>query len=251
MINPMSLDGKRILVTGASSGIGRATAILCSRLGADVILVGRNMTKLKEVFASLDEGNHQILQYDLSDLNNIEKLMNDCVKDGRKLDGLVHSAGIGPTIPLGSINSKNMLEVMQINYFAFIELTRLFSKRKYSNGGSIVAISSVASMAGTKCTSLYCGSKGALDSSIRSLSLELVYKNIRINSVLPSYIKTDMYNAVVELAGEEAQERLLSRQTLGLGTPEDVANAVAFLLSDASRFITGTALVVDGGYLAQ
>lgn len=247
----MSLENRRILVTGASAGIGRATAILCSKLGADVVLVGRNICELNKTLSLLDEGKHLLLAYDLSNMDNIERLMNECVDKGKKLNGLVHSAGINAIAPLGTLNYKKMLDVMQINYFAFMELTRLYSKHKYSNAGSIVVISSVSSLAGTKGTSLYCGSKGALDSSVRSLSLELVQKNIRINSVLPSYIKTDMYDAVADLAGEEAQDRIVSKQILGLGSVDDVANAVAFLLSDASKFITGSSLVVDGGYLAQ
>lgn len=251
MINPMSLENKRILVTGASSGIGRATAIQCSKLGADVVLCGRNSDELNKTYSILDKGNHNLFAYDLSDLDNIPKLMEDCANSGEKLSGLVHSAGINAILPLGSINYKKMLDVMNINYFAFIELSKQFTKKKFSDGGSIVVISSVSSVAGTKGTSLYCGSKGAIDSSVRSLSIELAQKNIRINSVLPSYIKTDLYDAVAELAGEEAQQRIVSKQVLGLGRGEDVANAVAFLLSDASRFITGTSLVVDGGYLAQ
>lgn len=250
-INPMSLQNKRILVTGASSGIGRAISILCSKLGGDIILVGRNIKELGNTLVQLNEGNHLVLQYDISTSENIELMMNKCIVDGMKLDGLVHSAGINAIIPIGAINNKKMLEVMQINYFAFMELTRFFSKRKYSDGGSIVAISSVASIIGMKGTSLYCGSKGALDSSIRALALELAQKNIRINSVLPSYVGTDMYDEVTSLTGEEAQERSVSRQILGLGNAEDVANAVAFLLSNASKFITGSSLVVDGGYLAQ
>ena len=249
-INPMSLQNKRILVTGASSGIGRAIAILCSKL-VDIILVGRNIAELNNTLIQLNEGNHLLLQYDIAILENIELMMSSSIINGKKLDGLVHSAGINAIIPIGSINNDKMLEVMKINYFSFMELARLFSKRKYSDGGSIVAISSVASVIGMKGTSLYCGSKGALDSSIRALALELAHKNIRINSVLPSYVRTDMYDEVASLTGEEAQERSVSRQILGLGSGEDIANAVAFLLSSAAKFITGSSLVVDGGYLAQ
>lgn len=251
MFNPISLDKKRILVTGASAGIGRAVAVLCSKLGADVVLVGRNLSKLNETASLLNEGKHCIFSYDLSSIENIEMLMNECANSGEKLNGLVHSAGINAIAPLNTLSYKKMLDVFNINYFAFMELTRLYAKQKYSSGGSIVAISSVSSVAGTKATSLYCGSKGAIDSSIRSLSIELAQKNIRINSVLPSYIKTDLYDAVAELVGENAQMQVVSKQILGLGHADDVANAVAFLLSDASKFITGSSLVVDGGYLAQ
>lgn len=251
IINPMSLENKRILVTGASSGIGRAIAILCSKLGADIVLVGRNEKELNNSFNQLNTGSHFILQYDLSIPENIELMMNQCIDGRRKLDGLVHAAGVNALIPLSSLGYKKMNEVMQINYFAFLELAKFFSKRKYSDGGSIVGISSVSSMAGSKGMSLYCGSKGALDSSVRALALELAPKNIRVNSVVPSYIKTDMYNEAEKLTGGNAKNKVSENQILGLGSPEDVANAVAFLLSDASRFITGSTLVVDGGYLSQ
>ena len=144
-----------------------------------------------------------------------------------------------------------MIDVFNINYFSFIELVKQYSKRKYSNGGSIVAVSSISSFVGLKGSSVYCGSKGALDSSIRALALELAAKKIRINSVAPSNIKTDMLDSVVNIIGKESQDTMVAKQPLGLGYCEDIANAVAFLLCDASRFITGTSLVVDGGYLAQ
>lgn len=251
MINPMSLEGRRILITGASAGIGRATAILCNRLGAEVVLVGRNKDRLNETMSLLDGGRHTIILFDLACIDNLESLFEKCINCGEKLSGLVHSAGIGPITPLGNLSYNKMLDVMQINYFSFMGLTKLYSKHKYSNEGSIVAISSAASFAGLKGSSIYCGSKGALDSSVRALALELSQKNIRVNTVVPSNIKTDMFDAVADLAGEEAQNQMVGKQPLGLGCAEDVANAVAFLLSDASRFITGSSLVVDGGYLAQ
>lgn len=251
MINPMSLENKRILVTGASSGIGRAVAIQLSLLGAHVVLAARNEEKLRETISFLAEGKHTLIQCDLSRIEQIEKMMDDCISCGDKLDGLVHSAGACPVIPLKTLNYAKMLEVMKINYFAFMELAMLYSGKKYSNGGSIVAISSVSSFAGWKGASLYCGSKGALDSSVRALALELAGKNIRVNTVVPSNIKTGMYYAFAELSGEAWEAGIAAKQPLGIGESEDVANSVAFLLSDAARFITGTSLVVDGGYLAQ
>lgn len=249
--NPMSLENKRIMITGASSGIGKAIAIQCSKLGADVIIVSRTVKKLEQTLSMLEKGNHRLLSFDLFNIQNIKELMDLCISDGIKLDGFVHSAGILPIIPIANINYEKMLETMKINYFSFMEITKQYSKRKYSNGGSIVAISSVSSFVGWKGASVYCGSKGALDSSVRALSLELAPKGIRVNTVVPSNIKTEMFDAVQKLSGNESQELIVDKQPLGLGKSEDVANAVAFLLSDASRFITGTSLVVDGGYLAQ
>ena len=144
-----------------------------------------------------------------------------------------------------------MREAMDINYFAFLELVKWFSKKKYSTGGSVVGISSVSGAAGWMGGALYGGTKGAMDSSVRSLAIELATKNIRVNSIVPSNIRTPMLDDMISVGGEDAVRQILVKQPLGLGEPEDVAHAVAFLLSDAARFITGTQLVVDGGYLAQ
>jgi NAD(P)-dependent dehydrogenase (short-subunit alcohol dehydrogenase family) len=251
MVNLIDISGKRILVTGASSGIGRAVSVMLSKLGADVVLVARNYDRLNETYKMLDTGKHEIIPFDISEINNIVQLFNKACNNDMKLDGLVHSAGIGPIVPLQNIDYEKMQKIMTVNYFSFIEMVKFFSKRKYSNGGSIVAVSSVSSFAGWKGASLYCGSKGALDSSIKALAIELSDKNIRINSVVPSNIKTDMLENVVKLTGDDLIDKINVKQPLGLGNPEDVANAVAFLLSDASKFITGTAMIVDGGYLAQ
>ena len=250
MINPMNLSGKRILVTGASSGIGKETAVLLSKLGAEVVLVARNLDMLQKMVDLLDKGNHAMLSFDLSEVESIHKLM-DIVCISQKLDGIVHAAGICPIVPIQTMNYSKQIEVMNINYFSFMELVKLFSKRKYSIGGSIVAISSVSSKVGWKGASIYCGSKGALDSSIRGLAIELCSKNIRINSVVPSNIKTKLFDEVSQYVQQSDVDLIIAKQPLGLGEPRDVANAVAFLLSDAAKFITGTALVVDGGYLAQ
>lgn len=251
MVNPMELSGRRILVTGASSGIGRETAVLLSKLGANVILIARDEERLRETFNMLGEGEHSYIKFDITELDKISGLMDAVCPNNKKIDGFVHSAGICPVIPVQGINQQNMTEIMTINYFSFMEIVKYYSKKKYSNGGSIVAISSVSSFAGWKGASLYCGTKGALDSSIRALALELYSKGIRVNSVVPSNIKTKMFDDLARLSGEESVEGIVAKQPLGLGGPIDVANAVAFLLSGAARFITGTALVVDGGYLSQ
>lgn len=250
MINPMDLTGKKVLVTGASSGIGRECAILLSKLGAELVLVARNEEKLKETKLLLEGFGHTFLSYDISNIESIKDMMEKVCTD-KKLNGFVHSAGVAPVIPVNGLNAKKMIEVMSVNYFAFLEIVKLFSKQKYSDGGSIVAISSVSSFAGWKGASLYCGTKGALDSSIKALAIELYNKGIRVNSVVPSNINTEMLNNIVQYANESEMKAILEKQPLGLGEPIDVANAVAFLLSNASRFITGTALIVDGGYLAQ
>jgi len=251
MFNPMNLSGKRILVTGASSGIGLSCAVIAAKLGATLMLIGRNRDRLDESLSKLDGGGHIAIPFDLSNLEAVESLFEIACEGGKKLHGLVHAAGIRPALPIQSVSVAQMQAVMLTNYWAFLELTKNFSKKKYSAGGSIVAISSVSALAGWPGGSLYCGSKGALDASMRALSLELVPKKIRVNSVAPSNIRTPMYDVGTDTASTDNRAVLIAKQPLGLGEPEDVAQAVAFLLSDSSRFITGTQLVVDGGYLAQ
>jgi NAD(P)-dependent dehydrogenase (short-subunit alcohol dehydrogenase family) len=143
--------------------------------------------------------------------------------------------------------------IMSVNFYSFIELAKQFSKRKNNdNGGSIVAISSISSKVGARGLTAYCASKGALDSAIKSMALELAPKGIRINTVAPGMIKTQIYDGLKEIVNNNNfEEDLKKRQIMGIGEPEDVAYAAAFLLSDASRFITGTSIIVDGGYLAH
>lgn len=253
MINPMDLSGKNILVTGASSGIGKGIAIFLSKIGANIIMAARNEEKLKETYNELEPGNHSYYLIDLNNLNEIEEMIDDVCSDGRKLNGIVHSAGISRTIPIQYLKLDDLKSIMSINFYSFVELVKHFSKRKYNdNGGSIVAISSISSKVGARGLAAYCASKGALDAAIRPMALELAAKNIRINSIAPGMIKTQIYDGLVELVNNKSFEAdLKKRQILGLGNPEDVACAAAFLLSDASKFITGTSMIVDGGYLAH
>lgn len=253
MINPMDLSGKYILVTGASSGIGKGIAIFLSKLGANVIMVARSKEKLEATFNELEPGNHSYYPLDLSNLDEIENMMKQVCKDGQKLNGLVHSAGISLTVPLQYLKMKDLKNMMSINFYSFVELVKHFSNKKYNaNGGSIVAISSISSRVGARGLSAYCASKGALESAIRAMALDLAAKNIRINSVAPGMIATQIYDGLKEIVNNrDFESDLKKRQILGVGTPEDVAHATAYLLSDASRFITGTSLVVDGGYLAH
>jgi NAD(P)-dependent dehydrogenase (short-subunit alcohol dehydrogenase family) len=252
MINPMDLTGKKIIVTGASAGIGRATAIMLSKLGANLVLVARNIEKLKETLEQMEGNEHKAVSFDLIDIKGIETFLKDIISEFGAMSGLVHCAGIRDEKPLQMTKYDFLHEVMQINFYAFVELARVLSKKKnFVGGASFVAVSSVRGQKGDKALTAYSASKGALDSAIRGMAHELAVKSIRINSVVPSYIKTDMYEAYIETVGEdEFNKNVLSQQYLGLGDPNDVATTIAYLLSDASRFITGTGLVVDGGYLS-
>lgn len=249
----MDLSGKNIMVTGASSGIGKSISIYLSKLGANIVMVARNEERLKEVYKNLEPGNHSWYLLDLKNPEGIEGMLDNICRDGLKLNGLVHSAGISMTVPVQLQKLDDLKDIMTVNFYSFMELVKHFSKRKYNdNGGSIVAISSISSKVGARGLSAYCASKGAVDSSIKALALDLAPKNIRINSIDPAMIRTQIFedlNRLVNNSGFEAE--LKKRQILGVGEPEDVACAAAFLLSDASKFITGTSMIVDGGYLAH
>lgn len=249
-MNLMDLTGRRILVTGASSGIGRACAILCSELGASVILTGRRADALDETWRRMENQElHLIYPCDITSTTEVAEL----VKASGKIDGLVHAAGVGPMCPIGFVDEAQIASVMKPNFFAFLELMKHFSKAK--NRGerlSVVAIASIASLVGWGCVSVYSGSKGALVASVRALAMELAPKGVRVNAISPGHIKTPLYDAgAADMNTEEGLAALKAKQPLGLGLPEQVASAVAFLLSDAASFITGVNLPVDGGYLAQ
>lgn len=249
MKNIIDLTEKKILVTGASSGIGREICILLSQVGANVVLVGRNEKNLQNTVSLMKEGNHKYFVYDLMDLEGIRTLIKAAVEfDNLKLDGYVHSAGVMPVIPLKNLSYSVMDETMKINYYSFIEIVKNYSSKNNCNGGNIVAISSIASTNGGKCQTIYSASKAAIDASVRTLAQELVKKGIRINSVRPSLIKTDEINKMMQDSENIVNvSNLAKRQLLGFGEPIDVANLVAFLLSDASSFITGRSIEIDGG----
>lgn len=252
-MNPMDLKGKNIMVTGASSGIGKSIAIVLSKMGANIIMVARNGERLKAVLKELEPGNHSYVVFDLSDPAGIGTMMDNVCSEGLKLSGLVHSAGLSKTVPMQYLKVEDLNTIMTVNFYSFIELAKQFSKRKNNdNGGSIVAISSISSKVGARGLTAYCASKGALDSAIKSMALDLAPKGIRINSIAPGMIRTQIYDGLKEIVNNNNfEEDLKKRQIMGIGEPEDVAHAAAFLLSNASRFITGTSIIVDGGYLAH
>lgn len=252
MYNPMQLTGKRILVTGASSGIGRACSIILARLGAELILLGRNQNRLHETKEALEGDRHQIVVFDLEKVEKIKSLPSIINSRERNLSGVVHAAGIWAVAPLAATSHSVMLNSLNINFLSFVEIVRVFSKKFHftENGGCFVAISSIAGSVGYIGGSAYCSTKASLDSFARVVALELAPKKIRVNTIVPGFIKTPMSN---DLNGfvDFSEEKINKLQPLGMGHPDDVANATAFLLSDAAKLITGTKLVVDGGYLAQ
>lgn len=248
-MKPFDLTGKRILVTGASSGIGKASAVAAAQLGAIVLLTGRRVEALKETLSACIGEGHDVVVGDIAESDFVAKL----VERSGKIDGLVHAAGVGPTCPIGMITQDHLESVMKTNYYSFLELMKYYSKRKYRNNHfSVVAVSSVASRSGWGGVAAYCGSKGALSSTVRALAMELAAKGVRVNAVCPSNIRTPMYYAgALDMNNEDSLQELLKKQPLGLGEPEQVAWPICFLLSEAANFITGVNLPIDGGYLAQ
>lgn len=239
------LTGKKILITGGSSGIGRAAAFACAKAGAQVVLLGRNKERLEKVIKGLEGSGHCYWVFDLNSDSDYDILFQNIVMIVGKLDGMVHSAGIPGVIPLKVLSKNKMNEVMNVNYFSFIELVKQFSKKKYSNGGSIVGVSSVVVERGEACQTIYSASKAAMEASVKCLAIELVSKNIRINTVMPGMIRTEMMDKVIE--GGSREDKLGAGSVLGIGKPEEVANAILFLLSDLSSHTTGRNIYVDGG----
>lgn len=248
----MDLTGKHVIITGASQGIGRDIAIHISKLGARVTLIARNEEKLKGTLKMLEGQEHIIYPYDLRKIDGIDELITNIVSQYGVIDGMVHCAGIATMRPLSMTKFNFLHDMMLINFYSFIELARVISKNKNHSGNtSIIGISSVAADNGLKSRVAYCSSKSAMDGAVRALAVELSSKGFRVNIVKPGFIKTELYDDYVKVTGEDAFiKNVLSRQYKGLGETLDIANAVAYLLSDASKFITGTEIIVDGGYLS-
>ena len=252
MINPLNLTGRTIIVTGASSGIGRETAIHISRLGGKVILVARNTQRLHETMTRLNGEGHSSYSFDLQQLSGIEPLLQLIVSESGLISGLAYCAGIGNTYPVSMTRTDRLMKVMNVNTFGFVEMVRILSSERFRTcEASFVGVSSVAALKGEKGMLAYCMSKGALNSGMRAMARELGVSGVRVNVVLPGWIKTEMYEDVVDSYGSSKFDReMASLQYLGLGAPLDIANAIVFLLSNASRFISGIEMPVDGGYLS-
>ncbi len=248
MDNPFSLNRKTILVTGASSGIGRATAIWCSKLGATVFCVGRNVEALQATMSLLQGEGHQSVIADLSIEENLDKMVTDLPA----LDGVALCAGVAKMLPIAFVNKKELDSIFSVNFFAPILLAqKLVKAKKVNKPASIVFVSSVDGCKVSQMgNSMYASSKGALSSMSRNMALELAGKKIRVNCVLPGTTNTNMIRTAhitEEMLAERAKNYPLKR----LGEADDIAYAIIYLLSDASAWVTGTDLVVDGGFTLQ
>lgn len=249
---PFTLRGQRILITGASSGIGKATAKLAAQMGAVCIINGRDEARLKATLSELEGGGHRAIAAPLEP-EKCACLVQEAVALAGPLNGFVHCAGIEKTLPFRATSLEDLHEIMSVNLDAFWEITQEIVKKKNHEPQklSVVAISSVAAQHGAAGNTAYAASKGALISLVKSLAAEYAAQKIRFNCLCPGYMETPMLDAVKRLysSEEEFERAIVKKHALGLGSPEDAAAAIVYLLSDASRWVTGSVLNVDGGYL--
>lgn len=247
MFNPFSLEGKTILVTGASSGIGRSIAIECSKMGARLVITGRSLDRLNDTFLSLEGLNHIQIIADLTNYDDIVVLADQCPQ----LDGCVNNAGIAKLLLVQFIKKESVNEIFSTNTVSPILLTSLLiKKKKIKSNSSIVFTSAVSGIYISSIgESLYSASKGAIHGFAKGLALELAHKGVRVNTVNPGLVPTNILNVASELFSEaEVLERRRGHYPLKrFGKPEDIAYGVIYLLSDASTWVTGSALLIDGG----
>lgn len=251
--NLLDFSGKKFLITGGSTGIGREAATMLSNLGAKIILISLNEEELKEAIQSLSGDGHEYYDFDLVNIDGIEALMKVIIGKHGPFDGFIHCAGIGAVRPLSLSKYDFMLKVMNINFFSFVEISRCLSKKNaFNKGMNIVGVSAVGAFLGNSTKTAYCSSKAAMNSAARCMAKELSGKGIRVNTVAPGATKTKMLDDFENMEIESGEySSVLQRQYLGICQPHDIANSIIFLLSDMSRMITGSCIVVDGGKLTS
>lgn len=240
--DPFSLAGKRILITGASSGIGRQIAITCAQMGAHLVISGRNAERLNATLTQLDGEGHAQIVADLSMQEDIDLLTSEA----GVIDGVVHAAGISKLAPFRLISRTQMDEIFSSNVYAPMLLTKgLLAKKHIATNGSVLFISALASHVGPLASGVYSASKAALLGAMRTLALEVAKQGIRANCIVPGYVRTPMLDNLNQSGGSIDTHAELT--PLGIGEPEDIAYAAVFYLSDASRWVTRNYFVVDGG----
>ena len=247
-MNPFSLENKTILVTGASSGIGKAIAIICSQMGANLIIIGRDEKRLNQTYDKLQGDYNLSIRADITNFDEVDNLINSL----GPLDGVVHSAGIIRTLPFSFISNETLKETMDTNFTAPVLLTQKIIKKKLLKvNSSVIFIDSIVGTISTyKGYSAYSASKGALYGIMKTMALEFAQKKIRVNCISPGMIQTELLNSI-----ESPEDSIIEDQKKyplgGYGVPEDVAYASVYLLSNASKWITGINLIVDGGFTIQ
>lgn len=242
MINPMELTGKHILITGGSSGVGRAAAVQASRLGARVTIIARNEERLQETISMMDNAElHKYYVMDLNEVEKIEGLIKQIVTERGAIDGFCHAAGIGSVRPIRLSNFNYMQSMFRIHIFAYSEFVRVLSKKgNLKEGASIVGISSYAADNGAVGQAAYASAKSAMNGLLSACAKELVDRKIRINNVAYAFVETAMYHDFLEYG-----EKII--QKMGIIDVESAANTIMFLFCDSSRYITGTVIEVYAG----
>lgn len=243
MGNPYTLQNKQILVTGASSGIGRAIAIACANMGAFVSITGRNIQKLKETFSLMKGEEHNILTADLTNIDDISFL----VESLPELDGIVHNAGVGSRVLCKNIRENDIAKVINPNFIAPVLLqSEILRAKKINKDASIIFTASMAAKMPSIGNAIYSASKGALISYAKCLGLELAPRKIRVNCICPAMVWTDLIlrDGISKEEMEEAQQKYPLKR---YGQPDDIANMAVYLLSDASSWITGSCMDITGG----
>lgn len=247
MSTPFHLHGKQILITGASSGIGRQVAISVSKMGGSCILTGRNETELQQTLSMLEGNGHRFFAADLTE----EKSRTGFITQVPAIDGLAHCAGNVKAFPVKFLDQKHIDEMMKLNFEAPVLLVAgMLRAKKFNRSASLVFLSSISSQFPPKGGSMYGSSKAALESFVKTLAQEVVGQGIRANSISPGMVRTPLYDRAEEAVSKAEMDKHMEGYPLGAGDPEDVANAVIYLLSPASRWVTGINIILDGGFLS-
>jgi NAD(P)-dependent dehydrogenase (short-subunit alcohol dehydrogenase family) len=251
MHNPFSLEGKRILVTGASSGIGRCTAIECSKMGAKLVLVARREDELRKTLEALEGDGHSVEPFDLCVGEAIVKWLKQLAVRTGPMSGLVHCAGISVTMPIKASSKELYENTMGLNLASAFWAIKAFRQRGVrAPHASVVLISSAAGSVASPGLSVYCSSKAGLLGLTRGAAVELAPEDVRVNAISPALVETPMAAEYDDLLTQAQRDARRAQHPLGIGQPEDVAYAAIYLLSDAAKWVTGANFAVDGGYTA-
>ena len=252
LYDAFSLKDKTILVTGASSGIGKSAAIALSQAGAKIILVSRSEEKLSETLEKLNGNGHFSAPFDLTQLDDIPAWMKGIAEKTGSINGLLHCAGMHIAKPLQLITSLDLEKIWKVNVASAFMLAKGFRQKKVkSDNASIIFMSSVVAEYGEPGISAYAASKGAIQSLVKSLAIELAPDRTRVNGIAPGVVKTAMTESLFAKMLPQQIENVTKMHPLGLGTSEDIAAAVVYLMSNAALWITGEIMHIDGGYHAR